>query len=144
LALRDQVRDAVREHARFPGTRAGDDEQRSVGRDHGLVLDRVEAAEQIELRSGVGLGTHSAQRTGVRCETPPMRVGVDTGGTFTDLVADDGRAVKVPSTPSDPAVPVVRAIAEPAAGRQELLAHGTTVATNALLQGRGAPVALVT
>ena len=31
-----------------------------------------------------------------------MRVGVDTGGTFTDLVTDDGRIAKVPSTPDDP------------------------------------------
>ena len=73
-----------------------------------------------------------------------MRVGVDTGGTFTDLVADDGRVVKVPSTPSAPAIAVATAIDELDAGRPELLAHGTTVATNALLQGRGAPVALVT
>jgi N-methylhydantoinase A/oxoprolinase/acetone carboxylase beta subunit len=73
-----------------------------------------------------------------------MRVGVDTGGTFTDLVADDGRVVKVPSTPSDPAAAVATAIDVLDAGRPELLAHGTTVATNALLQGRGAPVALVT
>jgi N-methylhydantoinase A/oxoprolinase/acetone carboxylase beta subunit len=73
-----------------------------------------------------------------------MRVGVDTGGTFTDLVTDDGRIVKVPSTPSDPAAAVASAIEALDAGRPELLAHGTTVATNALLQGRGAPVALVT
>ena len=62
-----------------------------------------------------------------------MRVGVDTGGTFTDLVADDGRIVKVPSTPSAPAAAVATAIDELDAGRPELLAHGTTVATNALL-----------
>jgi len=73
-----------------------------------------------------------------------MRVGVDTGGTFTDLVADDGRVVKVSSTPSAPAVAVAATIDELDAGHPELLAHGTTVATNALLQGRGAPVALVT
>ncbi|GMU78714.1 MAG: 5-oxoprolinase [Acidimicrobiia bacterium] len=73
-----------------------------------------------------------------------MRVGVDAGGTFTDLVADDGRAVKVPSTPDDPARAVAAAIHACDGGRPALLAHGTTVATNALLEGRGAPVALVT
>ena len=35
-----------------------------------------------------------------------MRVGVDTGGTFTDTVADDGRVLKVPSTPADPSAAV--------------------------------------
>ena len=74
-----------------------------------------------------------------------MRVGVDTGGTFTDLVADDGRVVKVPSTPDDP-THALRAALDGAGARTsvELLAHGTTVATNALLQGRGGRVALVT
>jgi N-methylhydantoinase A/oxoprolinase/acetone carboxylase beta subunit len=70
-----------------------------------------------------------------------VHVGVDTGGTFTDLVAADGRVAKVLSTPDDP----TRAIRAAVGGtRCELLAHGTTVATNALLERRGARVALVT
>ena len=73
-----------------------------------------------------------------------MRVGVDTGGTFTDVVADDGRIVKVLSTPADPGTAVRRGLAALDAGRPGLLAHGTTVATNALLEGKGAAVALVT
>ena len=77
-----------------------------------------------------------------------MRVAADTGGTFTDLVADDGRAVKVLSTPDDPAEAVAeglgRLAGDQAGRRPELLAHGTTVATNALLERRGARVALVT
>jgi N-methylhydantoinase A/oxoprolinase/acetone carboxylase beta subunit len=74
-----------------------------------------------------------------------VRVGVDTGGTFTDLVADDGRVVKVPSTPDDPTHALRAALDDAGAGTSaELLAHGTTVATNALLQGRGGRVALVT
>ena len=74
-----------------------------------------------------------------------MRVGVDTGGTFTDLVAADGRVVKVPSTPDDPAAAVRAAIGgiSDTQPRPEVLAHGTTVATNALLERRGARVALV-
>lgn len=97
-----------------------------------------------------------------------MQVAVDTGGTFTDLVTDDGRLEKVLSTPRDPGRAIREAIA--AAGRQAagggsrddgspgerrtttgaapdrpaLLAHGTTVATNALLERRVADVALVT
>ncbi len=72
-----------------------------------------------------------------------MRVGADTGGTFTDVVGDDGRIAKVLSSPDDPGRAVrdgVAAIGE----RPARLAHGTTVATNALLEGTGAPVVLVT
>ncbi|HEX9259018.1 MAG TPA: hydantoinase/oxoprolinase family protein [Acidimicrobiales bacterium] len=69
-----------------------------------------------------------------------MRVGVDTGGTFTDVVTETGEVVKVPSTPRDPAA-AVRA-ASPT--NTSVLVHGTTVATNALLERRGALVALVT
>ena len=68
-------------------------------------------------------------------------VGVDTGGTFTDVVDDGGAVVKVLSAPDDP----TRAVATGLAGRHpDLLCHGTTVATNALLERRGAEVALVT
>ncbi len=72
-----------------------------------------------------------------------MRIGVDTGGTFTDLVGDDGSVVKVGSTPDDPAVAIGEAIARVTAVAPELLAHGTTVATNALLEQKVGRVALV-
>jgi len=66
---------------------------------------------------------------------------VDTGGTFTDVVMADGRITKVLSTPDDPG----RAVRSGLGGlAPELLAHGTTVATNALLERRGATVALIT
>jgi N-methylhydantoinase A/oxoprolinase/acetone carboxylase beta subunit len=78
-------------------------------------------------------------------------VGVDTGGTFTDVVFDDGRVLKIPSTPDDPsrAVALGAAQTEPSTAAADhtppaVLAHGTTVATNTLLQRRGASVALVT
>jgi N-methylhydantoinase A/oxoprolinase/acetone carboxylase beta subunit len=77
-----------------------------------------------------------------------LQIGVDTGGTFTDLVTADGDVTKVLSTPEDLVRAVQGAIADAAppgtAARPELLAHGTTVATNALLERRGAAVALVT
>jgi N-methylhydantoinase A len=80
---------------------------------------------------------------------PRARLGVDVGGTFTDLVAlVDGqlRTAKVPSTPKDQARGVVHAIevAALAPGTAASFTHGSTVATNALLERRGARTALVT
>ena len=77
------------------------------------------------------------------------RLGVDVGGTFTDLVAlSDGTLVtaKVPSTPQDQSVGVMNAVSasEVEASAVTALAHGMTVATNALLERRGARTALVT
>ncbi len=77
-----------------------------------------------------------------------IRLGVDTGGTFTDLVrldADGLRVHKVRSTPDDPARAILSGIAELAdADPVAELIHGSTVATNALLERKGARVALVT
>ncbi len=83
------------------------------------------------------------------------RLAVDTGGTFTDLcVVDESTGglcvAKVPSTPANPALAVVAGIeklsAEKGIGCAQILflIHGTTVATNALLEGKGAPTALLT
>ena len=76
------------------------------------------------------------------------RLGVDTGGTFTDVVAEDGTIAKVSSTPDDPGQAVHGSLDAIGSGgpsaRPALLAHGTTVATNALLERRGGRIALVT
>ena len=72
-----------------------------------------------------------------------MRAGVDTGGTFTDFVFWDGRTCrthKTRSTPDDPARAILAGLEAPAAE----IVHGSTVATNALLERRGARTALVT
>ena len=77
-----------------------------------------------------------------------LRIGIDAGGTFTDCVAEraDGSLafLKIPSTPEDPGRAVAegeRALAgdEPA----EILIHGSTVATNAFLEGRMGAVGLI-
>lgn len=77
-----------------------------------------------------------------------MRIGVDTGGTFTDCVyLRDGHLeiLKVFSTPANPAraIPAALEAIGARAGALELL-HGTTVGTNALLECRGGRIALVT
>jgi N-methylhydantoinase A len=86
------------------------------------------------------------------------RIGVDVGGTFTDVVAvdDSGRTVleKAPTTPDDPSIGVLDGLALLAQklGRDraallaetERIVHGTTVATNALLERKGARVGLLT
>ncbi len=78
-----------------------------------------------------------------------LRLGVDVGGTFTDVVAvDAGRVAiaKVPSTPADQSDGVLAgwdALGLDAA-TVAVFAHGTTVATNALLERRGGATALVT
>src|ERR1700761_4680798 len=77
-----------------------------------------------------------------------MRVGVEVGGTFTDLVAVEGGRVvvtKVPSTPKSPDVGAFAALTASGIdiGRIEDLGHGSTVATNAVLERKGANAAFV-
>ncbi len=74
-------------------------------------------------------------------------LGVDTGGTFTDLIYFDGRALrvhKVLSTPHAPEVAILRGIDELGLELQGLeVVHGSTVATNALLEGKGVRTAYI-
>ncbi|PYN01190.1 MAG: hydantoin utilization protein [Candidatus Rokuibacteriota bacterium] len=82
--------------------------------------------------------------------TAGVRVGVDVGGTFTDLVAWDGAGqmstLKVPTTPDNPAGGVLAGLAAVArvAGPCASLAHGTTLVTNAIVERRVGVVGLVT
>ena len=77
-----------------------------------------------------------------------VRIGVDTGGTFTDFViCEDGRltTLKVLSTPDNPSRAILSGLREYLArGASLLVIHGTTVATNALLERKGARIALIT
>lgn len=76
------------------------------------------------------------------------RIGVDTGGTFTDVVSatESGELQlhKLLSTPDDPGRALRDGVSLVGADAGDLLVHGTTVATNALLERRGARVALIT
>ncbi len=84
-----------------------------------------------------------------------LRIGIDTGGTFTDVVAVDTRSgavstTKTPSTPADPAdgfltgIGKILATLDAGPGDIEWIMHGTTVATNQLLQGRAGSLGFVT
>ncbi|MBT6275383.1 MAG: hydantoinase/oxoprolinase family protein [Chromatiales bacterium] len=85
----------------------------------------------------------------------PVRIGVDVGGTFTDLVLLDERTGhiayhKTPSTPGDPSTAIAVGVEEllhregVAASRVAYVGHGTTVATNMVIERRGAKTAVVT
>lgn len=71
-----------------------------------------------------------------------LRIGVDTGGTFTDFVVledSEVRVFKVPSTPEHPEEAVLEGLARIIQDRDSfLIQHGSTVATNALLERKGA------
>src|SRR5437868_14604155 len=87
-----------------------------------------------------------------------FRIGIDVGGTFTDLVSVDAQGrvalAKVPSTPTDQSLGVMQGLDRLAEtlgidratmlSRTERIVHGTTVATNALLEHKGAKVGLLT
>lgn len=84
-----------------------------------------------------------------------MRIGIDTGGTFTDVVAYDPRRAgivfhKIASTPDDPAIGILSGarqaveLSKAKAADVKMLVHGTTVATNQVLQRSGAKVAFIT
>jgi N-methylhydantoinase A len=80
----------------------------------------------------------------------PIRIGIDTGGTFTDFVVARGSRVtsfKEPSTPHNPADAILTGVARILAGLEAApleIVHGTTVATNALLERKGARTVLIT
>src|SRR5438270_2916425 len=78
----------------------------------------------------------------------PLRIAIDSGGTFTDCVwlqDSNLRILKVFSTPTDPAQAIAEAILKIAGAIQDIIVlHGTTVGTNTLLQRKGARVAFVT
>lgn len=88
----------------------------------------------------------------------PFKVGIDVGGTFTDfLIMDEkgrGEVVKTFTTPKDPSIGVLDGLGRAAGqqglglreflGRTEIIVHGTTITTNAVLTGQGAKTGLLT
>src|SRR5262249_33270746 len=111
------------------------------------------------VRAGLtGVTTRSGKRTTKTPMTPPSladAVAIDIGGTFTDVTLLDRRRgvvwnAKTPSTPLDPSLAFMTGIGEAAALAQIPLDaigyvfHGTTVATNLILESKGAKAALLT
>ncbi|MCZ6873531.1 MAG: hydantoinase/oxoprolinase family protein, partial [bacterium] len=96
--------------------------------------------------------------TATRQPHAPWRIGVDVGGTFTDLVLADASGTtwvaKVPSVPADPSRGVLAAVQRIAVDLDMplgyllqqcvLFVHGSTIATNTMLEGKGARVGLIT
>ncbi len=85
--------------------------------------------------------------TGQRSKDTDLRAGVDVGGTFTDLVViADGQVTvgKAPSTPDDPSRGVLQGLSAAGVERADAIIHGSTVATNAILERKGARTALIT
>ena len=81
------------------------------------------------------------------------RIAFDIGGTFTDFVYEDGKTIhtlKVPTTPDDPAVAVIKGFnqleetAKLSASTLDAALHATTVATNAIIERKGGKTALIT
>src|SRR5436309_3876555 len=117
--------------------------RRQEGGRQGVGRRREQGGRQV--RGEIRDQARQLQREVGLLTPPPVLVGVDTGGTFTDLVAVVGRrlrVLKVRSTPRDPAVAVRAGLA--ALGGAARLHYGSTVATNALLERRGARVMLLT
>jgi len=78
-----------------------------------------------------------------------MRIGIDIGGTFTDFVCFDPQTgsvltFKLLSTPANPAEAMLVGLEQISNGHKRKIIHGSTVATNALLERKGAPTALIT
>jgi N-methylhydantoinase A len=98
------------------------------------------------------MSTQSIKNLKSKIKDSQLRVGVDTGGTFTDFVFEVSgglRVFKLASTPADPSQAIIegllRVARETGAKPSEIeVIHGTTVGTNALLERRGARTALVT
>ena len=89
---------------------------------------------------------HKARRSALQ-RGAPLRIAIDTGGTFTDCVwLERGRLrlLKLFSTPADPSLAIAEAVRKIAGDSDFILLHGTTVGTNALLERKGGRVAFVT
>ena len=179
-AVANTAGDGVRHGA--CGMRGGEDGQphryvlRSAGRpDRPLRTKEVgipiRPGDVLDVRSGGGGGygpPERAQRRRSRARCAPglrhragrlmLRIGIDVGGTFTDLVAvgEEGSVTlaKAASTPADPSLGVMEGLERLAEalgmdrramlGQTARIVHGTTVATNALLERKGAKVGLLT
>src|SRR5438445_3597123 len=145
------VRDRLRPRGVGQRPRQEGFERDQVGHEQRVgVQRRVEEQHEKHHRHRYGLRRHDAEDDVLRRPRSGrlVLVGIDTGGTFTDVVALVGgriRAAKIRAAPEDPSRAVgegLRALG--VAPRSARLHYGSTVATNALLERRGARVVLLT
>ncbi len=151
------------DYAAFGKREVGSPQLAACGDSLPLFMDRKSQSKTYSLKLPIARSkakaTAKAKAAGEGGRaTRGLRVAIDTGGTFTDCVwVEQGalRTLKVFSTPDDPARAIGEAVkkilgrrgSRASGGRfapELILLHGTTVGTNALLQRKGAPVALVT
>ena len=107
----------------------------------------------MPVTSTVATGTSKASNGVNTVETAGIRVGIDIGGTFTDVVISNDQGIidikKIPTTRGQEDVAVAGIVADLRSGafadaRVARFVHGTTVATNAVLERKGARVGLIT
>ena len=145
LALSGVVQSADQvQHGRFAGTRRPDNGHHFTARDGQVdAFQRRHLALAVELLGNSAKNDHRSQYDELR-----MRIGVDAGGTFTDFIIldDEGRLTtfKLRSNPRAPAEVILAGIERAAGKIKAEVVHGSTVATNALLERKGAKTAFVT
>src|SRR6186713_462752 len=103
---------------------------------------------RVSRARGVGRrGPHERARRGGAAGAKPPRIGIDTGGTFTDFVRIERGVLvthKLRTTPEDQSRAILAGISELSRDVAADVVHGSTVATNAVLERKGARVGLVT
>ncbi len=134
---------------RFAGAGRSDDGDHLAARD--LEIHRIQRRDlrfPLEDFADLSESNHLLAIMSYRDTSLHMRIGIDAGGTFTDFIVyhDDGRleTFKLRSNPRSPASVILAGLAQAAGSRKAEVIHGSTVATNALLERKGVRTALVT
>ena len=143
LARRRGVQPADQiQQRRFARARRPDDGHHLAARDGQIhVLQRRDRAFAFKNLADVREADQLSRAPYCYHDRKSMRIGIDAGGTFTDfiVVRDDGaiETFKLRSNPRSPASVILAGLEQAAAGRRAEVIHGSTVATNALLERKG-------
>jgi len=145
---RIQAADEIQQR-RLAGARGPDDGGHLAARNFEVdIVERRDLSFSLEDLADVSESNHLLAIMSYRDKPLHMRIGIDAGGTFTDFIVyhDDGRleTFKLRSNPRSPASVILAGIAQAAGKKNAEVIHGSTVATNALLERKGARTALIT